>query len=111
MSVRIKNISNDCLDPARLATFWADALSWRITSVETDEVVLEPQARSPADGIVPDIVFLLVPEDRASKNRLHIDLRPSDQFAEVHDWLVSALRTSTTCIPRTARGRPGRSRR
>ena len=32
---------------------------------------------------MPDILFLLVPEDRVVKNRLHFDLRPSDQFAEV----------------------------
>ena len=32
---------------------------------------------------MPDIVFLLVPEDRVAKNRMHIDLRPSDQFSEV----------------------------
>ena len=83
MSIRIQNITIDCLDPARLAAFWAEALNWRITSVETDEGVLEPQTGSPADGIVPDILFLLVPEDRVLKNRSHIDLRPSDQFAEV----------------------------
>ena len=83
MSIRIQNVSFDCLDPARLAAFWAEALNWRITSVETEEVVLEPLAGSPAEGIVPDIIFLLVPEVRVTKNRLHLDLRPSDQIAEV----------------------------
>jgi hypothetical protein len=83
MSIRIQNVSFDCLDPARLAVFWAEALNWRITSVETEEVVLEPLAGSPAEGIVPDIIFLLVPEVRVTKNRLHLDLRPSDQIAEV----------------------------
>jgi predicted enzyme related to lactoylglutathione lyase len=83
MSIRIQNVSFDCLDPARLAAFWAEALNWRITSVETEEVVLEPLAGSPAEGIAPDIIFLLVPEVRVAKNRLHLDLRPSDQIAEV----------------------------
>jgi hypothetical protein len=32
---------------------------------------------------VPDILFLLVPEDRVVKNRVHLDFRPSDQVAEV----------------------------
>ena len=31
----------------------------------------------------PDILFLRVPESKKAKNRLHIDLRPSDQSAEV----------------------------
>ncbi|HUZ40553.1 MAG TPA: VOC family protein [Acidimicrobiales bacterium] len=83
MAIRIQNVSIDCLDPARLAAFWAEALGWRITSVETEEVVLEPPAGSRGDGIAPDIVFLLVPDDRVAKNRVHLDLRPSDQFAEV----------------------------
>ena len=83
MSLRVQNVSIDCLDPSRLAAFWAEALDWRITSVEDEEVILEPPAGSPAEGIVPDILFLLVPEERVAKNRLHLDLRPSDQFAEV----------------------------
>jgi hypothetical protein len=83
MTLRIQNISIDCLDPSRLAAFWAEALGWRITLEEAEEVVLEPPTGSPAEGIAPDIEFLLVPEDRVTKNRLHLDLRPSDQFAEV----------------------------
>lgn len=83
MAIRVQNVSIDCLDPSRLAAFWAEALGWRVTAEEADEVVLEPPAGSREDGIVPDIVFLLVPEGRVAKNRLHLDLRPSDQAAEV----------------------------
>jgi hypothetical protein len=32
---------------------------------------------------VPDLLFLRVPEEKAGKNRLHLDLRPGDQAAEV----------------------------
>jgi hypothetical protein len=83
MALRIQNVSIDCLDPSRLAAFWAEVLGWRVTFDETEEVVLEPPAGSREEGVVPDLVFLLVPEDRVAKNRLHLDLRPSDQFAEV----------------------------
>jgi hypothetical protein len=83
MTVHIQNVSFDSLDPERIAKFWSEALGWRITSSEADEVVLEPPAGSPAEGIVPDILFLRVPEERVAKNRLHLDLRPSDQIAEV----------------------------
>jgi hypothetical protein len=38
---------------------------------------------SPEDGIVPDLIFLEVPEEKSVKNRLHLDLRPADQGAEV----------------------------
>lgn len=51
--------------------------------VEPDEVVLEPPVGSPEVGIAADILFLLVPEGKVAKNRLHFDLRPTDQDAEV----------------------------
>jgi catechol 2,3-dioxygenase-like lactoylglutathione lyase family enzyme len=73
----------DTQDPAKLASFWEAALGWRRTHEEDDEVVLEPPAGSPEDGVVPDLLFLKVPEGKAGKNRLHIDLRPADQAAEV----------------------------
>jgi hypothetical protein len=83
MPIRLQNVSVDSLDPESLAGFWRDALGWSITSVEPEEVVLEPPVGSPEEGIVPDILFLSVPEDKSTKNRLHFDLRPSDQDAEV----------------------------
>ncbi len=73
----------DTTDPARLAGFWQSALGWRRTFERHDEIVLEPPEGSPEDGIVPDLLFLRVPEKRQGKNRLHLDLRPRDQAAEV----------------------------
>jgi len=83
MSIRIQCLCVDTTDPARLAAFWAEALGWRQTHAEDDEVVLEPPAGSPEDGVAPDLLFLRVPERKQGKNRLHIDLRPDDQAAEV----------------------------
>jgi hypothetical protein len=56
---------------------------WRRTFDQPDQVALEPPEGSPADGVSPDILFVQVPEGKASKNRLHLDLRPDDQGAEV----------------------------
>lgn len=83
MSIRIQCLCIDTTDPASLAAFWAQALGWRQTSAEEDEIVLEPPAGSPEDGVVPDLLFLRVPEEKSVKNRLHLDLRPKDQAAEV----------------------------
>jgi len=83
MNLRIQCVCIDTADPAGLATFWESALGWRRTYEEDDQVVLEPPAGSPEDGIVPDLLFLRVPGDKAAKNRLHFDLRPQDQAAEV----------------------------
>ncbi len=73
----------DSVDPVPLARWWADLLGWRITFEEPDEVVLEPPKGSPEDGVSPDMLFARVPEKKQVKNRLHIDLRPSDQSLEV----------------------------
>ena len=83
MNLRIQCLCIDTADPAGLATFWESALGWRRTYEQDDQVVLEPPAGSPEDGIVPDLLFLRVPEDKAAKNRLHFDLRPQDRAAEV----------------------------
>jgi predicted enzyme related to lactoylglutathione lyase len=81
--LRIQCLCVDTADPARLAEFWQSALGWRRTYEEPDEVVLEPPEGSPEDGVVPDLLFLRVPEAKSGKNRLHLDLRPLDQEAEV----------------------------
>ncbi|MGO8885694.1 MAG: VOC family protein [Streptosporangiaceae bacterium] len=83
MNLRIQCVCIDTADPAKLAAFWQSALGWRLTSEEDDEVVLEPPEGSPEDGVAPDLLFLRVPEGKAAKNRLHLDLRPEDQAAEV----------------------------
>ena len=83
MTLRIQCLCIDAGDPDRLATFWAAVLGWRRTNDEPDEIALEPPAGSPEDGVVPDLLFLRVPEGKTIKNRLHLDLRPVDQAAEV----------------------------
>ena len=83
MGIRIQCLCIDAADPARIAGCWESALGWRRTWQEEDQVCLEPPAGSPEDGIVPDLVFLKVPEGKTVKNRLHLDLRPADQPAEV----------------------------
>jgi predicted enzyme related to lactoylglutathione lyase len=83
MTIRVQCVNYDAIDPAAQARFWAELLGWRITYEIEKEVVLEPPAGSPEDGIVPDILFLKVPETKTLKNRVHMDLRPDDQDAEV----------------------------
>jgi hypothetical protein len=83
MGIRIQCLCIDAQDPAKIASFWQSALGWRRTFEKEDEVVLEPPAGSPEDGVAPDLLFLKVPEGKAAKNRLHLDLRPDDQAAEV----------------------------
>ena len=82
--MRIENVSVDSTTPAETAQFWAEALGWLVVEDDDDdEVAIAPPPGSPEAGVLPDLLFLRVPEDKAVKNRLHLDLRPADQAAEV----------------------------
>ena len=83
MNIRIQCLCVDSAHPSKSADFWEAALGWRRTHDTEDQVVLEPAAGSPEDGVAPDLLFLKVSEPKMAKNRLHLDLRPLDQGAEV----------------------------
>jgi hypothetical protein len=83
MGLRWDTLCIDTPDPNGLARWWAELLGWRITDEDDEEVALAPPEGSPEDGHVPDLLFLKVPDPTPGKNRLHIDLRPDDQEAEV----------------------------
>ena len=86
-NLRWQCLAVDCHDIDLVATFWEAALGWRRThaDLESDDpqIVLEPPAGSPEDGVSPDLIFLRTPDAKQAKNRLHLDLRPVDQGAEV----------------------------
>ena len=92
MTIRWYSVVVDCRDVAALSRWWAAALDWRIIYEAADEVVVVPPvAMDPARYIPPlergpGLIFVPVPEGKAVKNRLHIDLAPSPdagQEAEV----------------------------
>lgn len=68
----------DAEDPARLARWWAAALGYQIVYEKPDEVEIRRTPENP-----PGLLFSTAPDPKTVKNRLHIDLRPDDQEAEV----------------------------
>ncbi|MEP6696136.1 MAG: VOC family protein [Pseudonocardiales bacterium] len=78
MSSRWYTVVIDSLDPARLARFWAEVLDYQVVYDTPDEVVIVRDEHTS-----PGLIFVPVPEEKAVKNRLHIDLNPDDQAAEV----------------------------
>ncbi|HEV7208306.1 MAG TPA: VOC family protein [Mycobacteriales bacterium] len=61
----------DCADPPRLAAFYAALLGAAVEVADDGDAGLYD-----LDG--PNIDFLKVPEAKAGKNRLHLDLRVTD---------------------------------
>jgi hypothetical protein len=83
-------ITFDCADPAGLATFWAEALGYRVQDPPEGfaswEQALEamgvpPERRNDASAVVdpegsrPRLFFQRVPEHKQVKNRVHLDVR------------------------------------
>jgi len=59
----------DCQDPFALAPFWAQVLDYRQTAVEEPYLALTPPNPGP-----PKLLLQRVPERKAAKNRMHLDL-------------------------------------
>ncbi len=87
---RAFQVTMDATDPARLAQFWAAALSYEVQPPPGDfaswEAFLEAQgvprdewgaasAIVDPDGVRPRIFFQRVPEPKTAKNRVHLDLQ------------------------------------
>lgn len=69
----------DCADPDKLARFWAAALGYERVGDAGQYVALAPAAG--AEG--PPLLLQQVPEARAAKNRMHLDVLADDVDAEV----------------------------
>lgn len=75
--MRIQHITVDCAEPYELAQFWSTVTGWPISEIDQpgdDEVLLEPP--TPA---MPELLFVRVPEAKSAKNRLHLDLVPTER--------------------------------
>lgn len=84
MALRLQSITVDAHDPLALAQFWSEALGWKIGEDVNDvEVWIERELGDPKNTGFPDILFLKNSAIKGGKNRLHLDLRPDNQAAEV----------------------------
>ncbi|QBR92966.1 VOC family protein [Nocardioides euryhalodurans] len=84
MTSRFTELAIDCAEPHALARFWCAVLDYQVQDDGDDDgdvVTIGPAA----DGgeqvpgpVPPTLTFARVPEGKAAKNRLHLDLSPSD---------------------------------
>jgi predicted enzyme related to lactoylglutathione lyase len=74
MATRLVHMVIDAQDPAALAAFWATALGWDVGFDEPAEAGVWPAGFDyPGTGAIP-LEFIHVPEPKAGKNRIHLDL-------------------------------------
>ena len=69
----------DCDDPEALAPFWAAALGYTVAGGAGSYVLLLPPDASAG---APQLLLQRVPEPKAAKNRMHLDVHVADIEAE-----------------------------
>lgn len=77
MSLSLEMITVDCVDPQRLAAWWAEAVSGSVVDLPGGDFVLVARENWPALG------FQRVEAPTPGKNRVHLDLMTSDLETEV----------------------------
>ena len=84
MSSSLRHVTIDSLDPYALATFWATVLDLPLHEDDHpgDEMALIPGA---------GLLFVTVPEPKAGKNRVHLDLQPQDRTRDEEVTRLVAL--------------------
>jgi hypothetical protein len=95
--VRIDAVVFDCHDAAPLARFWAGALGWRVAAYDqaeldrlADKGIHDPEddpsvmVEPPEDEMpgLPVLFFTEVPESKAGKNRVHLDVVAQESVDE-----------------------------
>jgi predicted enzyme related to lactoylglutathione lyase len=80
----------DANDPGLLARFWAAALGWIVDDEDPGEADVWPAGYSYPDPVAVPLVFVPVPDKKAGKNRVHLDLasRSAGQQADLVARLV-----------------------
>lgn len=82
MTSKFTELSIDCADPAGLARFWCAVLGYEVQGEEDGVIQIGspavPEGKARPGPVPPTLTFAPVPEGKAVKNRLHIDLNPTD---------------------------------
>ncbi|MEU2097440.1 VOC family protein [Streptomyces globisporus] len=100
MAGKFTELAIDCADPSALARFWCSVLDYEVQGVEEGEEVVTigppsvPEGKNRPGPVPPALTFARVREGKTLKNRLHIDVNPTDreQDEEVERLLALGAR-------------------
>ncbi|MFI1780892.1 VOC family protein [Streptomyces rubiginosohelvolus] len=100
MAGKFTELAIDCADPVALARFWCSVLDYEVQGMEEGEEVVTigppsvPEGKNRPGPVPPVLTFARVPEGKTVKNRLHIDVNPTDreQGEEVERLLALGAR-------------------
>jgi hypothetical protein len=78
MTAQPRNITFDCADPCALAEFWRRVTGYQ-EDPENGNQPGDPEAFLAGPDGQPGLLFIAVPEPKTVKNRVHLDLVPTDR--------------------------------
>jgi catechol 2,3-dioxygenase-like lactoylglutathione lyase family enzyme len=78
MTALPRNITFDCADPYLLAGFWSQVTGYREDPENPNEPD-DPEGYLAGPDGQPGLLFIKVPEPKTVKNRVHLDLVPTDR--------------------------------
>ena len=85
MASTVDTLTIDCADPHGLAAFWTQALGYELKEATDGEAeIVDPGGRG------WPLLFIVVPEGKSVKNRVHLDVRPPGAMRDEVDRLVAA---------------------
>jgi catechol 2,3-dioxygenase-like lactoylglutathione lyase family enzyme len=83
MTSKLTELAIDCADPDGLARFWCSVLGYEVQDEEDGLVTIgspvAPDGKTRAGPVPPTLTFARVPEGKTAKNRVHLDINPTDQ--------------------------------
>lgn len=100
MGSLVRHITIDCADAYRLATFWAAVLD---AEVSDEDAPGDPEALVESKGGA--LLFVTVPEPKTLKNRVHLDIVPTDRTRDDEVERLLALGATLVADHRVPDGR------
>lgn len=75
MTLRLETISLDCVDPVALGQFWCALLDGELEAQDDGDMSVQFHGG--------ELLLMIDPNAKTTKNRVHLDLRPDNQALEV----------------------------
>jgi hypothetical protein len=83
MASKLTELAIDCADPRSLAKFWCSVLGYEVQDEDDGIVTIGspafPEGKNRLGPVPPTLTFAHVHEGKTVKNRLHLDVNPTDR--------------------------------
>jgi len=82
MTSKFTELAIDCADPSGLARFWCAVLDYQVQQEDDGFIAIgspmAPEGKNRLGPVPPALTFAHVPEGKIVKNRVHLDVNPTD---------------------------------